>query len=106
MNNLANELRQDAEDLYSAVGYNKTSTLLSKAADEIERLEREAVHWKANHDNQVRIARILKERTDMPVERVAAFNEWQKDRRELDKLRVMAWNFCRKPTPEELGETK
>lgn len=31
-------------------------------------------HWKKNHDHQVTAGRLLKERTDVPVERVVAFN--------------------------------
>lgn len=31
-------------------------------------------HWKANHDNQVRRARILIERDDLPIERVKAYD--------------------------------
>ena len=45
----------------------------SEHAKEVWR--RECMHWKCNHDNQVRNARVLKERLDMPVERVKAYNE-------------------------------
>lgn len=44
---------------------------------EIQRLkpfENSSKEWKANHDNQVANSRILKERPDMPVERVNAYN--------------------------------
>jgi hypothetical protein len=30
-------------------------------------------HWKANHDNQVARARVLMDRTDLPLERVKAY---------------------------------
>jgi hypothetical protein len=33
----------------------------------------DALHWKANHDAQVARARVLIERTDLPLERVAAY---------------------------------
>lgn len=35
--------------------------------------EAEALHWKANHDNQVARARVLLERPDLPLERVRAY---------------------------------
>lgn len=50
-------------------------------------------HWKANHENQVRRARILMERTDMPIERVAAYNrmiELEQQREQLQR-EVEAW---------------
>lgn len=57
---------------------------------EIERLhvfEREAGIWKNNHDNQVRIARVLKERTDMPLERVNAYNKMKELEAENKRLK-------------------
>ena len=42
---------------------------------EVEAAKAEASHWKANHDNQVRRARVLMERTDMPLERVRAYRQ-------------------------------
>ena len=53
---------------------------------EIRRLEREVTHWKANHATEVRRARILKERTDMPMERVAAYHQWQDDLAQLFRM--------------------
>ena len=35
---------------------------------------KEAEHWKANHECEVSRARVLKERPDMPLERVNAYN--------------------------------
>lgn len=43
----------------------------------------EAAHWKNNHETEVRRARILKERTDMPIERVQAYEKWGEDQRLL-----------------------
>ena len=64
------------------------------AANEIESLrqqlsdaQREAAHWKNNHDTEVRRARILKERTDMPIERVQAYERWCLDLAENAALR-------------------
>lgn len=39
----------------------------------INKTVEERDHWKANHDAMVRRARVLVERTDMPIERVRAF---------------------------------
>ena len=33
-------------------------------------------HWKANHDNRVRAAKILMDRTDMPLERIGAYKQY------------------------------
>lgn len=57
---------------------------------EIERLhdfERKAGEWKNNHDNQVAIARVLKERTDMPLERVNAYNKMKELEAENKRLK-------------------
>jgi hypothetical protein len=43
---------------------------LLKRAEKAEAL---ALHWKANHDNQVKRARILMDRPDLPLERVRAY---------------------------------
>lgn len=43
-------------------------------------------HWKANHENQVRRTRILIERTDMPLERVAAYNRMVELEQQRDQL--------------------
>jgi hypothetical protein len=37
---LANQLRREAEDLHSMLGYRRTSSLLSRAADELDRVEK------------------------------------------------------------------
>lgn len=56
--------------------------LLTTAMDEIERLQCQIAdlkvnvhHWKANHGLEVQRARILKERPDMPIERVKAYEQ-------------------------------
>lgn len=53
------------------------------ADDRIKQLEAEVAHWKANHANEVRRARILKDRPDMPIERVRAYEQWGADRERL-----------------------
>lgn len=72
-----------------------------KAADEIEQLQAqvrreadcaeaykaEAAHWKNNHEAEVRRARALKERTDMPLERVEAYEKWGEDMRDAARYR-------------------
>lgn len=47
----------------------------------------EIAHWKNNHATEVRRARILKERTDMPIERVQAYERWCLDLAENAALR-------------------
>lgn len=43
-------------------------------------------HWKANHENQVRRARILMERPDMPIERVAAYKRMLELEQQRDQM--------------------
>lgn len=64
--------------------------IIEAAAHTLRDLEREVTHWKANHATEVRRARILKERTDMPMERVAAYEQWGSDTAELRGLRQHA----------------
>lgn len=47
---------------------------LSLALRDKQKAEQEASHWKANHECEVSRARVLKERPDMPLERVKAYN--------------------------------
>jgi hypothetical protein len=47
--------------------------LLNTALHRAKAAEKERDHWKANHANEVNRARILKERLDMPYERVDAY---------------------------------
>jgi hypothetical protein len=49
--------------------------VIDQWAERAESAERDRDHWKANHDNQVRRARVLLERTDMPLERVSAYKQ-------------------------------
>lgn len=69
---------------------------------ELERLHAAVVHWKSNHAAEVRRARVLKERKDMPLERVQAYENWQADlkelaelRAEVKRLRVVEQEYCR-----------
>ena len=47
---------------------------LSLSLRDKQKAESEAAHWKANHECEVSRARVLKERPDMPLERVNAYN--------------------------------
>lgn len=49
--------------------------LHGECAAEIAKLTKERDHWKANHANMVKRSRVLIERTDMPLERVKAFEQ-------------------------------
>jgi len=57
-------------------------------AQQIRKLQAEVAHWKANHASEVQRGRILKERTDMPIERVRAYEQWGKDQAERDALKI------------------
>lgn len=84
---MSKELIERLRSKAAKCGYGAYSDpLMSKAADRIEQLEAEvaaikaeAAHWKSNHATEVRRARILKERTDMPIDRVAAYEKWKED---------------------------
>ena len=45
-------------------------------------------HWKNNHATEVRRARILKERPDLPIERVQAYEKWGEDQAQLAKFKA------------------
>lgn len=46
--------------------------------NEIDKLKDEVLHWKSNHDNQVKASRLLKERIDMPLSRIEAYDDYIK----------------------------
>lgn len=63
--------------------------VVDELVKEIERLqpfEAEAKQWKANHACEVDRARILKERPDMPIERVAAYQRMVELEKENKRL--------------------
>lgn len=49
-------------------------------------LLRELAHWKANHACEIRRSRLLKERPDMPIERVRAYEQWGLDQAKIAGL--------------------
>lgn len=61
---------------------------LAERKEEIERLKKSRDHWKANHDNRVEAARVLIERTDLPLERVTAYKNILEMQEELFYLRA------------------
>ncbi len=79
----------------------RISDLLEQAADEIERQGKvvhtlkeglvsacyERDHWRANHADQVKRARVLIERTDMPLERIKAYEQFEVLQTEIKKLK-------------------
>ena len=62
--------------------------MLRVAREEIKRQAAEIAHWKNNHATEVRRARVLKERTDMPLERVRAYEQIGELREEIDRLKT------------------
>jgi hypothetical protein len=61
--------------------------------DRIAELERERDHWKANHDQQVERARVLMERTDMPMERTRAYQHMRTLQRLVDVQKMLLEAF-------------
>lgn len=62
--------------------------MLRVAKEEIKRQAAEIAHWKNNHATEVRRARVLKERTDMPLERVRAYEQIGELREEIERLKT------------------
>ncbi|MEZ2310812.1 hypothetical protein AB6809_29630 [Paraburkholderia sp. RCC_158] len=62
-------------------------------ADRIAELERERDHWKANHDAQVERARVLMERTDVPVERTRAYQHMRTLQRLVEVQKMLLEAF-------------
>lgn len=54
----------------------------------VKRLRSEVLHWKKNHRHEVERARLLKDRLDMPVERVRAYELCKKLQEENEKLKL------------------
>ena len=42
-------------------------------AERVKQLEAEVQHWKSNHDHMVERCAILRERHDLPVDRIPAY---------------------------------
>lgn len=62
----------------------------------LEVMTQSAQHWKANHDAQVELARILTERVDLPFERVDSYRKWKDLKRDHDRYEAL-----RKATPKQ-----
>lgn len=54
----------------------------------VKRLRSEVLHWKKNHHWEVERARLLKDRLDMPVERVRAYELCKKLQEENEQLKL------------------
>lgn len=68
---------------------------------ERDELAAQVTHWKANHASVVEQARILKERPDMPIERVKAYENWvaiaaqnQQMLEAIENVKEEAWLCC------------
>jgi hypothetical protein len=51
----------------------KRDKVISEKQSEISKLKAESSYWKSMHDNQVKLNRLLRDRPDLPVERVTAY---------------------------------
>jgi hypothetical protein len=69
------ELAQQARAASSPDVLASERAMNAMMTEEVERLTADRDHWQANHDNQVSRARFLIERSDIPVERVRAYEE-------------------------------
>lgn len=64
--------------------------MAAQYAAERDKLRAEVAHWKQNHAHEVARARLLKERTDMPVERIKAYELVAELRAQLAALPTQA----------------
>jgi hypothetical protein len=71
----------------------ETDAIREQLAKQVVALEAERDHWKANHDNQVERARVLTERTDMPLERVRAYRQIGDLQRLVDVQKMLLGAF-------------
>lgn len=88
------------------LGLNKELALLNKEfAVQLVAARALAKHWANNHETEVRRARILKERTDMPVARTQAYAQWGKDLAELRACKMLIADLSLRlaQQPEETG---
>ena len=60
---------------------------IAELETELATCQRERNHWKNNHETEVRRARVLKDRIDLPLERVQAYKQWGLDLIELNAFR-------------------
>ena len=82
MSDHAKELRRNARKLDGVPCIGDVRAVMQAAAAHIEKIERrlhglewDVTHWRANHAAEVHRARVLKERPDMPLERVEAYKQ-------------------------------
>ncbi len=82
---VAYKLAAAVGELESELAKAKESESVALAANEL--LTKELKHWQSNHATEVRRARILKERPDLPIDRIQAYEAWGEDLAELAVLR-------------------
>lgn len=75
------ELEEQIRHLQMALA--DTEALEMGTGERLAAAQAEVAHWKNNHETEVRRARTLKERTDMSIERVQAYEKWGEDQRQL-----------------------
>lgn len=63
---------------------------MTQLLEKLAAVTAERDHWKANHDNRVNAAKILMDRTDMPLERVGAYKHYVAALEANQKLRERA----------------
>ena len=66
------------------------TTTMTEMHHQLAAVTAERDHWKANHDNRVNAAKILMDRTDMPLERIGAYKHYVAALEESQKMRERA----------------
>ena len=68
--------------------YKITHTSYARRYHDLEASRKEAAHWMANHDQQVARCSLLRQRPDLPVDRIPAYAELVRLQEENAELKV------------------
>lgn len=91
---LTEEIEKEVERLKAVPMKYRRMAFNAELQLENEALRKEAEHWKANHEHQVMAARALKEREDLPVERLRYYEDFLALRAENETLRGRVSYLC------------
>jgi len=68
---------------WERVNHNKK---IRELENRLSKAEKEIEQWKANHANQIEAAKFLKEREDLPLERISAYSRHLDALDKLDRI--------------------
>lgn len=89
------QLLQEASDRLYLYSQDNHHSIVNKLVQDRDRLAAEVKEWKHNHEQEVARARFLKERLDMPVERIKAYGKMQELQAQLATAQQSAQELFR-----------